>query len=40
MSSSSRLYGFPTIMACGLSSEFKNVLNPPFLIVTMRLTTA
>ena len=28
-------YGFPTVMGRGLFSEFKNFVNPPFLIVTM-----
>ena len=28
-------YGFPTVMGRGLFGEFKNFVNPPFLIVTM-----
>lgn len=28
-------YGFPTVMGRGLYGEFKNFVNPPFLIVTM-----
>ncbi len=28
-------YGFPTVMGRGLFAEFKNFVNPPFLIVTM-----
>jgi len=28
-------YGFPTVFGRGLYEEFRNILNPPFLIVTM-----
>ncbi|MGA0261874.1 MAG: iron-containing alcohol dehydrogenase, partial [bacterium] len=28
-------YGFPTIFGRGLLEEFKNFVNPPFLVVTM-----
>ena len=35
MSNSSLPYGFPTVMGRGLFGEFKNFVNPPFLIVTM-----
>ena len=28
-------YGFPTVMGRGLIGEFRNFVNPPFLIVTM-----
>ncbi len=28
-------YGFPTVMGRGLYGEFKNFVNPPFLVVTM-----
>ena len=35
MSNASLAYGFPTVMGRGLFGEFKNFVNPPFLIVTM-----
>ena len=28
-------YGFPTIFGRGLLDEFKHIVNPPFLVVTM-----